>query len=109
MNPADIHGKRLAMLVWGERADGSDDVAVFTGVGEWDGRCLRMLRQPDPSSFQVQDEWLDRLKPVPADLRATLLDAEYYFSLTIGSLPEDRELSEYIFTGLKWPGDDSAS
>ena len=97
------------MLVWGEMADGSDDVAVFAGIGDWDGRRLRMLRQSDPASFPIQDDWLSRLKPVPADLKTTLLDSDYFFSLTIGPIPEGEALGAYVVTGLKWPDEGSTS
>jgi len=28
MHPSDIHGERLAMIAWGEKANGEDDVVV---------------------------------------------------------------------------------
>ncbi len=46
------------MLAYGEKPDGSDDVAVFTGTAEWDGKHLLMRRRPDGSTFQLADEWL---------------------------------------------------
>jgi hypothetical protein len=30
INPSDIHGKRLAMIAWGNKANGEDDVVVTT-------------------------------------------------------------------------------
>ena len=75
------------MMAWGEKADGTDDVAIFTGTAEWDGRRLAMLRGPSEPPFEMPDEWLDRLKPVDPDLQSEFLGAEYYFSVTIGPLP----------------------
>jgi hypothetical protein len=43
-DPSTIHGKRLAMIAWGEKTDGTDDVAVFSGIAEWDGIVLTMRR-----------------------------------------------------------------
>jgi len=108
LDPADVHGKRIAMIVWGEKPDGSDDVAVFTGVARWDGAHLRMVRQPGPD-FPVRDDWLDRLKPVDAELKATLLGAELAFSVSIGNLPEGIDVEELLSTGLEWPDDDDPS
>lgn len=108
VNPADVHGRRLAMIACGETPDGRDDVRVFAGIANWDGTHLTVLRQPEPSSFQVPDDWLDRLKPVAPELRATLLDAEYCFSVTIGPIPEDANMAEYLRTRLKWPTDEDA-
>ncbi len=40
IDPATIQGKRLAMIAWGKKSDGSDDVAVLFGIAEWDGTAL---------------------------------------------------------------------
>jgi hypothetical protein len=69
-----VHGKRLAMIAWGRKDDGSDDVAVFTGVASWDGQ--------------------------PSD-NAPLLGAEYCLSVGVGDLQEGDNL--YEKTGLQWP------
>jgi hypothetical protein len=109
VNPADVHGRCLAMMVWGKKADGTDDVAVFTGTAEWDGQRLVMLRRHGEPPLEVQGEWLDRLKPVDPDLRSELLGAEYYFSVTIGPLPAGDDMSQYRETGLTWPPNEDAS
>lgn len=108
VSPADVHGKRIAMVAWGRKPDGSDDVAVFTGIANWDGTHLIMVRQQG-APFQVAGEWLDRLTIVEPHLRQTLLDAEYFFSVTIGDLPEGATTKEYMKTGLVWPRDENAS
>jgi hypothetical protein len=104
VEPAATHGKRVAMIAWGKNEDGSDEVAVFTGVGEWDGAVLRMRREPESSSFTIPSEWLLRLQPVRDDVRSTLLDAEYSFSVTVGNLQSGEDASVFQSTGLRWPG-----
>lgn len=42
------------------------------------------------------------------DLRSTLLNADYFFSVTIGPLPEGADIDEYVATGLKWPTEPEA-
>jgi hypothetical protein len=108
VNPLDVHGKRIAMVAWGKKPDGTDDAVVFTGIANWDGTRLVMIRQPGPP-FPVADDWLPRLKPVDPDLKETLLGADYSFSVTIGDLPEGADAKEYLKTGLVWPKDDDAS
>jgi hypothetical protein len=49
IDPADIHGSQIAMIVWAEKPDGADDVVVFTGTAHWNGSHLTMLRKD--SSF----------------------------------------------------------
>lgn len=95
IDPAEIHGKRIAMIAWGEKGAGGDDVAVFTGIADWDGRRLIMRREPDSSSFAIPDEWLDRLKAVEPDLKETLLGAEFHFSVTVGNLPDSEDVSAW--------------
>jgi len=51
-----INGKRSAMIAWGEKPDGSDDVAVFSGIAQWDGVSLTMRRDPVTASFVVPGE-----------------------------------------------------
>ena len=103
IDPVQIHGKRLAMIAWGEKEDGSEDVVVFAGIANWDGENLTMLCEPPHSSFQVPNEWWDRLQPVSDDLKEVLLEADFCFSVTVGNLLEGEKVSAYIKTGLKWP------
>jgi hypothetical protein len=103
INPTELHGKRLAMIAWGKRIDGEDDVAVFSGIAIWDGDMLTVRREPETASFVVPAEWLARLRPVEADLKAMLVDAEYCFSVSVGSLDERDDSSGFQHTGLKWP------
>ena len=106
IDPCQIHGKRLAMIVWGKDADGSDDVVVFAVVAEWDGASLTLRPSPDSPSFPAPDDWLSRIKPVSADLKEPLLDAEYCFSVSIGPLSECESPEGLIKTALKWPKPD---
>jgi hypothetical protein len=57
------------MIAWGENADGSDDVVVFSGVAQWNGVALTMRREPETDSFEIPAEWLSRIEPVAAILR----------------------------------------
>ena len=102
ISPSEIHGKRMAMIAWGTMANGEDDVVVFTGLADWDGAVLAIRRTPAESSFVVPAEWLSRIELVPADLKSTLLDADYQFSVTVGDIG-DEDSALYLATGLKWP------
>jgi hypothetical protein len=107
VNPADVHGKRIAMVAWSQNPDGSDDVAVFTGTANWDGIHLTMVRQAG-TTFQLDDEWLDRIEPVESGLKPMLLDADFSFSVAVGDLPEGENEEEYVRTCLTWPKEDNA-
>lgn len=97
------------MIAWGKKSDGSDDVAVFTGIADWDGSHLTMRGPAEGTSFTLPDEWLDRIKLVSAGSKDTLVGAEYCFSVRIGPLPEGADTAEYLKTDLKWPAEPGAS
>jgi hypothetical protein len=103
MNFEELTGKKLAILAWGEDEQGEDEAAVFTGIARWADGHLYLDHEGTPPYFQIPDDVLYRVKPVPDDLKDIFLDAEYYISLLIGPLPDDADPSEYIHTGLKWP------
>jgi hypothetical protein len=71
VDPSDVNGKRLALIAWGKKAGGGDDVAVFSGIAMWDGEVLTMRREPDSTSFVIPAEWLARLRPVEHGLKVT--------------------------------------
>lgn len=104
INPVEVHGMRIAMVAWAVKPDGSDDVAVFTGTGDWNGTKLTLVRQPLESSFVLEDDWLPKLCPVPDELRETLLSADYYFSVTVGPLEENFS-GPLKQLGIVWPND----
>jgi hypothetical protein len=97
-----IHEKRLAMIAWGEKIGGADEVSLFCGVAKWDGFELTMLREPKGKHFVVSSEWYERIKPVAVHLRTILLNAEYYFSVSVGNLGVNEDASSLYDTGLNW-------
>jgi len=109
VNLTDVHGKCLAMMAWGKKADGSNEVVVFTGTTDWDGRRLLMRRGHGKPPLEIQDEWLDRIEAAHPSLQSELLGAEYYFSVTIGPLSAADDASQLQDTGLIWPINEGAS
>jgi hypothetical protein len=103
IDPSNLHGKRLAMIGWAKKSDGKDDAAVFTGIAHWDGAVLTMQRGPETDPFEVSDEWFSRIRPVREDRRDMLLDADYFFSVSVGDLEVDEVPPGFRETGLKWP------
>src|SRR2546430_5031985 len=108
IDPSTIQGKRLAMIAWGEKSNGSSEVVVFSGIADWDGTALTLRRKPDATSFVIPAEWLSRIQPVQADLKSMLCDADYSFSVTVGNLGDDEDLATFLPTGLKWPNGEEA-
>jgi len=94
------------MIVWGEKPDGSDDVVVYAGTGQWDGHHLTWVGDSVAGSIRLQDDWLARLRAVVPDQKEMLLGADYSFSVLIGPVPGGQNPGSYISTGLHWPRDD---
>lgn len=65
--------RRLALVLWAEDEKGEEDVAVFSGtlVANGGRYFLACERGQAP---EILDEWLERIRPVPDDLRETLLN-----------------------------------
>ena len=97
-----INGKKLAMVAWSKDVDGKDDVVVFTGTAVLTEYGIT-LKRSDTSSFELQDEWIERIEKVPSHLKETLMDADYLFSVSIGNLSDDSGFSGFEETSLKWP------
>jgi hypothetical protein len=98
---ATVHGKRMAMMAWGKKEDGTDDVVAFTGIADWDGKRLRLLREKG-EVFEVLADFWDRIRPVNEEVKDILLNAEFCFSVTVGNLG-DAGADGLLLTGLKWP------
>ncbi|MFI5091198.1 MAG: hypothetical protein ACHP7P_14195 [Terriglobales bacterium] len=103
MIAAQLNGKTLALLLAGHTADGGDDWAVFSGTARYESGTLYLDRGNAKRPFEIQEEWLQRVRPVDGSVAETLAGAEYYLPLTVGPIPSGTALSDYLDTGLKWP------
>jgi hypothetical protein len=98
LNPKELNGKSLALILAGE----DEDWSVLRGIVRQEGQVL-LLDHCTGQAFHIQPEWLDRIKPTPADLSDILMNADFFLPLSVGPLPEDADPSDYINTGLKLP------
>ena len=99
MSPADLHGKRIALVMTDELGDS----VAFTGIAKWDGLSLFMLRNPPDPPVEIREEWCSRMKRTPDSSREALLGSEYFVQLAVGNVPTDSDQSQFLKTGLKWP------
>lgn len=107
-HPSEVHGRRLAIVVWGVKPDGSDEVAVCVGTVEWDEQHLDLVGDSGDVLLSLQHEWLDRLRHVEESLKETLQGADLCLSLSIGPVPQDADMTKLVKTGLRWPVDDAS-
>jgi len=102
MNLDYLTGKIFAIWAVSENKNGKKEQAVFTGIARWvDGHLF--LDREDNKFFQLPDNALERIKPVPPSVADILQEAEFYVPIYIAPIPNDENPKDYIQTGLKWP------
>jgi hypothetical protein len=85
VEPSDLIGKQLSLLIMGEVDDEEDEWPVLTGIVEQEGERL-VLARPD-GAFPLRAEWLERVRIVDPRVQGVLLWADYVLPLRIGDLP----------------------
>ncbi len=101
VEPAQLVGTRLALLLVGEDEQGQDECVVFAGtVREEDGR---LCWDHERGTLELRDEWLERIQPAAAEVQDILLDAAYVLMLAVGNLQAGVSPEGFEPTGLKWP------
>jgi len=103
VNPTDLDGRLIALLVIGQTEGGEDDGAAFTGILRFEAEQPYLDRGPGKQRVELEPEWLERIKPVDAAIRQILIGADYYIPLSIGPVPEGEDESKFRSIGLKWP------
>jgi hypothetical protein len=99
MNIFELDGRQFALWL----TDSRDESAVFSGVLRWNGSSLLLKRDPKPA-FEIRPEWYERIQAITnAEVRKTLLGADYFLRLNVGDVPEGATPDEFEQTGLKWP------
>ncbi len=100
-----LDGKILAIILWGE-CDGEEEASCHTGTLRKSGARYEFYRGEGSPAFNLEPQWLERIKPVPDDLKETLLSADVSLSLTVELIPEDMDVTEMVFTALRIPDGD---
>ncbi len=101
----ELDGKILVIILWGE-CDGEEEASCHTGTLRKSGARYEFYRGEGSPAFNLEPQWLERIKPVPDDLKETLLNADVSLSLTVELIPENMDVSELVFTRLQIPDGD---
>ena len=93
-------GKAIALILWREKDEGEEDLAVFKGIlSEEDG--IYHLDREEGFDRTLNPEWLSRIDVVPDELREVLLECDYQLSLKLTELEQAGGLEAF---GFSWPG-----
>jgi len=107
MDPADLHGERVALLLVSVDEGGNslgEDVAVLIARVHWDGSTLRLLTGADEPPIVVDPDRYDGILPAESLEMAEELKAPFYTVLRVRPLPDGAaESGEYTRLGWKWP------
>lgn len=89
----------IALLIWNTEVE--NDAHVYLGrIKEIDGEFAYVNEQKG-WRISLDDEKIERLRPVTAELKEMFLEADYFFSFSMAGLPDDPE-QKFEFTGMKW-------
>lgn len=94
----EIKSKSIALVV--HNADNEDDVHIYLGrLLLTSGECF-FVNEERGWKISLNSEQLNRLKSVHGALNTMLLNADYFISMAIQSLP-DSDMKGYEKTGMK--------
>jgi hypothetical protein len=88
-----LSGRRLAVIGVALDENGQPEGSIYAGVAEWDQGHL-FLYQDDEEPFQIPDDALERIRPVPSEIVDTVLGAEFYLTLAIAPVPEEQDTDD---------------
>ena len=98
-----LSGKKITLIISdAEKIGDNEDCRIFTGIVTIEDKKLFFSKKKANIHFEILEEWIERIKPVPADVRDILNNADICLSLLIGNLTEGTNTDHYIKTGLKW-------
>lgn len=97
MNPDD---GPIALLLMEEDEKGEPDWWIVHGTIH-QGAPSVFVRSRDGATLPIDDEWLERITPVPLQHAGLFAPAAAYLPLRLGPLPEGAAAEEYVFTGLQ--------
>lgn len=91
-----FQGKTLAVILWGTDKNGEDEVFVYNTEfrkkeEEYTFEIPSNIYESDSNKITLllNNDFLERLKPIAANMKETLSNADYSLSLSVGNLPSN--------------------
>lgn len=95
----EFKNKVVSLIVWNTEEE--DDVHVYLGEIFFENNGYYFINEKNGWRVSLFEEHLVKVKPVPDDLKVTLLGAEYSLSMVMSILP-DAERNGIKLTGINW-------
>ena len=95
-----VEEQRLALLLWGTKSDGSDEVVLRSGVLRREADAAVFWHRGKPA-LEMREEWLARIQETKPEFADIVGDAPYVLSLSVGDVTDD-EAKSMDRIGLKW-------
>jgi hypothetical protein len=90
LRPADLHGRKIAVVVVEEGADSAGEAWVVLGTGHAAAGALT-IGVDGGGAIPVPPAWLPRIRKVTADVKDLVDQGEYFLVLRASELPEAAE------------------
>jgi hypothetical protein len=89
----------IALLIWNTEVE--NDAHVCLGrIKEIEGE-FAFVNEQKGWRVSLDNEKIERLRPVTAELKEVFLEADNFFSFSMAGLPDDPD-QNFEFTGMKW-------
>ena len=98
-----LHDKKFAVIMVEDDGSEAGDWVVFSGVAKWRDGELFVHRGMDVPEFPVPESAFHRIKPVSAEVKHILQDADYSVTCLVGPIPPDVDPATFLHTGVRWP------
>jgi hypothetical protein len=99
MNFEELVSKDICLIVTNPLNENS--TRVYLGILQFDDSEYFFLNAEKGWRVSLNKDLLDRIWPVPEDLKETLLNSEYAFSMNIGDMPST-DFDDFNYTGITW-------
>ena len=91
--------KKVALIL--SNIDEENDVRICLGEIVNKENEYYFINRSENWNITISPNKLEEIKEVPGELKQVLLHADFYFSMTMGNLPNNSS-ERFISTGIKW-------
>ena len=84
-----LNDKKFALAVIGIGEDGKEELQVFDGTVNWDGKNMHFSPSTGDPSFMLPPEYLSKIEKAKDEFMGLTKEAEYVLTLRVSVTEED--------------------